>query len=213
MKKYKSLFLPVLGGLFLIILGVLLLLSNLNLFTLNNQLVPGIILAIGGLLFLGVFLFDRDRWWSLIPGLLLCGIGARIVIGYFYPALPTTYDFAIMAFALGLAFWIIYINKTKHWWAIIPAGVLWSLALSSINPISTLPSESVFFIGLGITFLLLYLLPKSTGKMTWPLIPAAALVLIGILAMVGSINIVNYIWPMLLIIGGGVLLFFAVKRR
>jgi len=61
MKKYKSLFLPVLGGLFLIILGVLLLLSNLNLFTLNNQLVPGIILAIGGLLFLGVFLFDRDR--------------------------------------------------------------------------------------------------------------------------------------------------------
>lgn len=213
MKKYKSLFLPVLGGLFLIILGLLLLLSNLNMFTLNNQLVPGIILIIGGLLFLGVFIFDRERWWSLIPGLLLCGIGARMLIGYFYPSMPTSYDFAIISFALGLAFWIIYINKTKHWWAIIPAGVLWSLALSSINPIRALPGETLFFIGLGITFLLLYLLPKPTGKMTWPLIPAAVLVLIGLLAMAGSMDIVNYIWPTLLIIGGGFLLIIALKKR
>ena len=39
------------------------------------------------------------------------------------------------------------------------------------------------------------------------------MVLIGLLAMAGSIEIVKYIWPALLIIGGGFLLIIALKRR
>jgi len=68
-------------------------------------------------------------------------------------------------------------------------------------------SGSLFFLGLGLTFLLVAVLPNPFGKMQWAFIPAAVLVVMG--ALLGSqatAGLIGYIWPAVLIIIGLVVL-------
>ncbi len=116
---------------------------------------------------------------------------------------------AVFLGGVALGFWLVYILHREHWWATIPAGVLTTLAvLAKIGTGQT----AVFFIGLGTTFLLVFLLPSPGGRKTWALIPAAILLVIGILFRTPYIEAVNYFGPAALIIGGGYLLYRALKR-
>jgi len=63
-------------------------------------------------------------------------------------------------------------------------------------------SGGIFFLGLGITFALLALLPTSGGQMRWAWIPAGILGLMGILIIFAAENLINYIWPSALILAG-----------
>jgi hypothetical protein len=66
-----------------------------------------------------------------------------------------------------------------------------------------LNSGSVFFIGLGLTFLLVALLPNPAGQMQWAYIPAVVLFLLG--AFLGNQDAVcwaAYFWPVALIVAG-----------
>jgi hypothetical protein len=58
------------------------------------------------------------------------------------------------------------------------------------------------FLGLGLTFGLLSLLPSSGGRMHWPLIPAAVMFLLGLLFNHGRNMWGNYVFPSLLILAG-----------
>jgi hypothetical protein len=114
--------------------------------------------------------------------------------------------------AIALAFWIVYVTSPRgRWWAIIPAGVLTTLALITFLPdlIGDAATGSIFFFGLAITFLLVALL----AKMRWAYYPAAALAVIGLAVMFALGDIANYVWAILLIIGGGYLMYRSVRRR
>jgi hypothetical protein len=213
MKKFSSLFFPVVGGLLLVALGVLLFLNNLDVIDLDWSLLIGPVFALGGLVFLFVFIFDRKNWWALIPAFTLLGLGAIILLGALKIPFVETLSGAILFFAIGLSFWLIYINNTSNWWAIIPGGVLWSLAAVTLLPEETWLSRGIFFLGLGLTFLLVYLLPKAEGRMKWALYPAAALFLVGLLASIGASNWFRFIWPVALLAGGIVLLFLAILKK
>jgi hypothetical protein len=213
MKKFSSLVLPIVGGLLLVALGALLFLNNLDVIDLDWSLLIGPIIALGGLVFLFVFIFDRKNWWALIPAFTLLGLGAIILLGNLHVPFAETISGAILFFAIGLSFWLIYINNSSNWWAIIPGGVLWSLAAVTIMPEGTWFSRGIFFLGLGLTFLLVYLLPKPEGRMKWALYPAVALFLVGLLATIGASNWIKFIWPVALLIGGAVLLYFAIRKK
>jgi len=213
MKKYTSLFLPVLGGILLITLGTLLLLSNFNIITMDWSLAIGPAFAIGGLAFLAVYLLDRNNWWALIPGLVLIALGAIIFLEQVSENAADHWGGAIFLGAIGLSFWLIYLTKTSNWWAIIPAGVLSSLAVVTLVPENWLVSGSIFFIGLALTFAFVYILPKPEGRMKWALYPAAGLLLVGILATLGATNWLGFIWPSALLIGGGFLIYRAIRKH
>ncbi|MCJ7695247.1 MAG: hypothetical protein MUO40_07440 [Anaerolineaceae bacterium] len=213
MKKFTSIALPVIGGILLVALGSLMLLNNFNVIQLNFAMLIGPVIAVGGLVFLLVFIFDRKHWWSLIPGCVLLGIGATVFLGTLDSSLAGFWSPAIIFFALGLSFWLIYVNNTSNWWAIIPGGVLWSLALSSLLPQGLLLSSSAFFLGIGLTFLLVWILPKPEGRMKWALYPAGSLLLVGIITTFGAINWLRFIWPIALLIGGGILLYLAIRKK
>ena len=67
--------------------------------------------------------------------------------------------------------------------------------------------------GLGLTFALLALAPVDEGKpLRWAFIPAGILVLMGAMLLVGFERALGYIWPVALIVGGGLLLFRAWRR-
>ncbi len=129
----------------------------------------------------------------------------------FCPNSIEAYGGAIFLGAIGLAFWVVYFTSPRErWWAIIPAGVLTTLALITFLPdlIGDMATGSVFFFGLALTFLLVALL---TG-MRWAYWPAAALALVGLLAMFALGDVAGYAWAIVLIGAGGYLIFRSFRR-
>lgn len=199
-------------GVFLILLGLLLLLENLGLLSGGAELAVSVAFALGGLAFLWGFLSQREWWWSALPGMALLGIG--LLIGY-----STLVDdegglgASLFLGSLAVGFLLVYLRTREQWWALIPGGVL--LTIATIVSAEALVGEEalggVFFLGLALTFLIVYLVPTPEGQMRWALIPAGVLGAMGALILAGSAGMLGYIWPLLLMAVGLLLLLRAVQ--
>jgi hypothetical protein len=71
----------------------------------------------------------------------------------------------------------------------------------------------MFFLGLGITFALVAILPGTEGQMRWAWIPAAILGLMGLLILIAAEELINYIWPSALIFAGLLLIGRSLRRK
>jgi hypothetical protein len=71
----------------------------------------------------------------------------------------------------------------------------------------------IFFLGLSVTFGLVYLLPANEGRLTWALYPAAALLVMAVLVMAAMGQVVNLLWPTALILGGIYLMYRTLRPR
>lgn len=201
------------GG--LILLGGLQFLEQFGLLRGASGWFWALALGLVGAFFMRTFFQNmRSNWWAVIPAFALFGMAADTI-------LPESFsDFGGMFFlgALGLAFLTIYGADRSRWWAIIPGGVLLTLAVVTVVDNSLLAnsdgSGSVFFIGLGLTFLLVALLPNPIANTRWAYIPAAVLVLIGAFAASTAVaGLSNYIWPLALIaVGLGLIGGFFLKK-
>jgi hypothetical protein len=207
----------VVGGILLIAFGVLSLLANLGVLVGGLDLFWAILFVAGGLLFLYVFQANREHWWAIIPGFVLISVGALLALELFFPRGIGDWGGALVMLGIGLAFWAIYFVKREHWWAIIPGSVMLTLALivglSSVIESVGLDTGGVFLLGLGVTFGLLAILPSPQGRMKWALIPAAALLAIGLLITAASAELLQLIGPALLILVGVYLIFRVFKPR
>lgn len=211
MKRLKV---HIIGGVLLIAAGILFLLQNFGVLAIGAYVWP-ILFGSGGLVFLYVFLTSRANWWAIIPGLVLLSLAAVSVLDQFAPQVGENWGGAIFLGGIGLAFWMIYFVKREHWWAVIPGGVLFTLALVAglSSVLAGVEVSGVFFLGLGLTFALLAFLPTPEGRMKWPLIPAGVLLVLGLLMAAAATEIINYLWPVALILAGGYLLFRAAGFR
>jgi hypothetical protein len=171
------------GAILLIIVGILLLLQNFGILGGIVALIWALIFAAGGLIFLYMFLTNRTQWWAIIPGFALLGLAALIALDEFLPQVGDILGGAIFLGAMGLAFWVIYFQRREQWWAIIPGGVMFTLALIAglDAAFEGLETGGVLFLGLGLTFGLLSFVPTPHGRMKWALIPAAVLLVMGVL--------------------------------
>jgi hypothetical protein len=191
-------------GLFLIVGGALLLLQTLNVLALNWAVVATALFLGGGLIFLGVYFFNREHWWALIPGCSMMGLGALIGLSTLMPESSGQIGAAIFLFSIGLSFWLIYAVRREFWWAIIPAGVMTSVA-ATVLASGAARGEfggTVMLLGLSVTFLLVSVLPSPEGSRRWALIPAGILFGFAMLTFAASNALFNYFWPALLILAG-----------
>lgn len=193
------------GGILLIAVGISLVLQNLGIITLGGFLAP-VLFGLGGLAFLYVFLVNRENWWALIPGLTLLGLAGVVAWDSFGPPSARGWSASFLLGGIGLSFLVIFLNDLKHWWAIIPGGALLTIAL--VAGLSSSESElinvgSVFFLGLALTFGLLGVVRTPQGRQRWALVPATALLAVGILTMAAMADVLRYVWPVALIIAGG----------
>ena len=197
-------------GVLLIVLGALFLLQNFGLLGGVENLVWLSLFGLGGLVFLGVFISNHEHWWAIIPGFTLLGLAALIGFGDRMGALGG----ALFLGAIGLSFWVIYILKREFWWAVIPGGTLFTLALVAglAESLPGLEVGGIFFLGLAATFGLLYFIPTPEGRLKWALIPAGVLGIMGLFITVAAGNLIGWIWPAALILGGGYLIFRALMR-
>jgi hypothetical protein len=205
-------------ALFLLGAGIFLLLKNLGVFREWEEVVWGGIFAVVGLVFVIWFLFDRARYWRAIAGFTLLGIGAVILLEWRNVSLGD-WGSALVLFGVALGFWAVLLAHADNWWALIPAGVLTVVGL--LVGLGAEFSEDIWlaalFGGLGLVFLLLYLVRFGQHDTRWAGIPAAALLLVGLVTWVralGGTALVQQWWPAVLILVGIVLLIlFLVTRR
>lgn len=213
MKKSKRrLLFSVFGGLLLVTAGVILLLSNLKLITIDWEIIIGPLFAVGGLVFLVFFITNTEEWWALIPGFILIGIGINIFMGTWMDTVGDRFGGMIFLGFVGLPFILIYITHRQHWWAIIPGGVLLTLAGVTLVDNNTALGGGLFFLGLAATFGLVYILPKPDGKQKWALYPAGILFLLAVLVSLGAADFMSYVGPLALLIIGGYVLIRALRK-
>lgn len=205
----------VLWGSFLILAGLLFLLQNVFNLPLGG-LFWAALLALGGLLFLSVYLNNRQHWWALIPGFTLLGVAATVFVNNFFPLLDDISGGLFVLGGIGLAFAAVYLSDRRNWWAIIPAGVMLTLAIISVldQLFIGFDSGGILFLGLALTFVLVALLPNPHGQMSWAWYPAVVLAVIGLIIAAASQNLLRYFWPLILILGGLILIFrtFIARR-
>ncbi len=202
MKRYDT---RILAGAALILVGILLLLDQTTFLKGMINLLWAGVLSIGAAICLFWFFSDRSKWWAAIPGFSLAGMAASAL-------LPNGSGWSGLAFlgGIGLGFWAVYFSGRIRWWAIIPAGVLVTLGVTAVmsEATSAVNSGGVFFAGLGLTFLLVALLEK----MRWAYIPAAVLLLLGILLGMPFSGVMEYIWIGFLLAAGIFLVISAVRK-
>lgn len=210
----------ILVSLALIGVGILILLSNLNLLPIDlasENWFWVAVFGVAGVGFLSVFMGSpAHQWWAAIPALTL--IGLAILVGDFFPDRPVDLSWAGAAVFLGmigLSFLVILLVRPDQWWAIFPAGSLFSVAgVVAVSGITDngFASGAILFIGLALTFLFVYFRPVDGTRMSWALWPAGILGVMGLLMMVGFASMINYVWAAALILAGAFLLLRGLRR-
>lgn len=193
-------------GTVLILGGILMLLDRTGLLKGATDFFWAAILAIGAAVFLFWFLNDPSKWWAAIPGFTLAGMAASTL-------LLDRIGWGGLAFlgGIGVGFWAIYIRQPTKWWAIIPGGVLLTLGFTSAlsEAFNIGETGGVFFVGLGLTFLLLALL----AKLKWAIIPAGVLLLMGFFLGTPFVGVMEYAWISILMIAGIVLVVSSIRSK
>jgi len=196
-------------GLALVGAGLLFLLQNLGFFGSLQSAFWALIFGAAGVGFLAALARNSAHWWAAIPGCALLGIGLLIALDVLAPALASDWGGPLFLGMLGLGFWVVYLVRRAYWWAIIPGGVLFTLALVA-GMSETMVSDAagwVFFMGLSATFGLVYLLPTNEGRKQWAIYLAAALLAMAVLVMAAMGQVANMVWPTALILAGVYLMY------
>ena len=190
-------------GSLLVIGGGVFLLSSLNLIELTGYLWAALVL-IAGLGFLYVFISAREHWWALIPGFTLLSVATVIFVNEAFPKIGSFLSGSIILAGIGLSFWLIYLLNHENWWAVIPGGVLFTLAAVALlsETLGGFETGGLFFLGIGTTFGILYLLPTPEGRMKWAIFPALGCLFVGIVISVAATSVLNFVWPVILILTG-----------
>lgn len=205
----------------LIGLGVVLLLFNLDVLEryepMAQYIVAGV-LAVGGFSTLVSYFWRRDQWWRLMPGWTLLALAAMVMMSL-DDSIPRPYIAAALFVGLALAFGNLYfVNRTEHWWAIIPGGFMLVLAVvialaTTITRLETL--GAILFVGMGGVFALVYLL-AGKRRHWWALIPCGVLLLFGILTYSVDNTVQTALmrwWPAALVVIGAAVAFYATLQN
>lgn len=187
----------------LIGLGLVFLATNFGWLAFVTSWIWALLFIAGGGAFLALYQRNRTHWWALIPGFALLALGVAALGGSAAGGL-------FLGF-IGAGFAAVYLSNHARWWAIIPAGTLFTLALvawlGTVQPGWDL--GWLFFLGIALTFGVLFFLPEGEGKQRWAVYPAlVALVLVLLTTLSSSLG--GVVVPLLLVLVGVYLLW---RRR
>lgn len=194
-------------GLVLISFGIAAMMNSL--FAASDWLSVAII-GLGGLLCLAVFFTNTEDWVLLIPAYVLlaaAGIASLALLdladGDFFPS--------FVLFLVGLPFLLVFLRDRKQWWFLIPAYVLFVIALvilgEELGMLGGAWIGSLIVGSISIPFLIVFLINR---EFWWALIPFY--VLFSIAAMIALIdtNLLQDAWIATYVLGSIGLPFLAV---
>lgn len=197
-------------GALLILGGILSLLGAMEIISDAGGIFWGLVFAAGGAVFLYILLTDRNNWWAAFPAFTLFGLAASS----FLPESLEAYGGLVFFLGISLGFWWVYFTGPDRWWAIIPGGVLLTLGIVSVldDLFGGDTGGGVFFLGLGLTFVLVAILPGGRERQ-WALIPGTILLIFGAILGTPYFGLAEYLWPAVLILLGGYFILRFVQNR
>lgn len=204
-----------LWGCLFILGGALFLLDNLGLITFAG-IFWSLLLLIGAIFFLSIFLANRLNWWAFIPVVIMISVAAVIALGYIFPDFANTWGIVIILGGTGVSFLVTFLLNRQCWWLVIPTGVFLTLAM--ITALGNFDVSNnyggILLIGLGITFVLVAVLPVDKGKQTWAWIPGCILLVGGLFVTTfGNPFLGQIVLPITLISGGILLIVLTIRAR
>lgn len=194
-------------GILMVFGGALILLENLNIISDVGDVFWGVVWGLVGLFFLYLLIRDRSSWWAAFPAFTLLGLSAASLL----PAPLEGYSGLAFFAGISAGFIWVYAADTSRWWAIIPAGTLLTLGvIAALDDAMGIDAGAFLFLGLGLTFLLVAILPGGGGGRNWAFLPGVMLLVFGSFLSIGAVGWLEYLWPAALILVGGyfVLRFF-----
>jgi len=203
-------------GLGLILLGGLYLLQTTHIIKSAFGWVWAALFAISSLIFLYYFITNRETWWAAIPGFTLLGLASVIGLSLLFPRLDGEVVGAIFLGSIAVAFWAVLISQPSFWWAVIPAGAISSVAAMTALSIVIRADDAVaaiLFLGLALTFAVVGFMPTQQGRMRWAFIPAGILFVFGLGLLSAAAEVINYVWPALIIAAGVFFLYRSFMRK
>jgi hypothetical protein len=162
----------------------------------------------------GLVYATRHLVWAAIVAYIMLVLGFTPLI-----AMGDRPDLAgiVVMFGIALPFLLIYLrNPEVRWWAIIPGGITATIGMVVTIVLLSTGENSVFlerisnvvmYLGIALTFVLIWLRHHKRWAM-WVAIVTAILAVIS--AIVGDME---RSWPVLLVIGGGLLLYRAFRDK
>lgn len=172
-----------LSGVFLIIFGVLIILDNLYYLYFIEDYAFSYIFIAAGIVLLVTYLLDKKKIWAVVISLFFLFIGISIFISE-SRYIPEGVIGGLFTFIVGTGFLTAFLKNKKNWWAVIPAGILYTITIMIVLGEYFWYVEDfiapVFFTGTGLTFGLLYLIRNEENKLNWAKIPALILLIFGI---------------------------------
>ncbi|WP_337871505.1 hypothetical protein [Meiothermus sp.] len=183
---------PQTWGWILVALGVLFLLQNLG-FQIAGWIWGSIFLAAGAG-FIWYYQQNHSQWWALIPGFTLLGLGTLIL---FEPILGGNLGGGVFLAAIGLGFVAVYFVRPGNWWALIPGGTLITLGAVAGSGARDNAGGALFFLGLAITFGVVYLVGQR-----WAVFPALACLALTLVTATALQGLLAYLFPLALLVAG-----------
>ncbi len=211
-KDYRNII-----GLILIVGGVLLGLQQLGI--VSGGAADALFTAAFGLIavmFATIYFGNRSQWWAALAALILTGLTLTSAISLFFPSLEDSVGGPILLLMIGVGFLVVYLTNRIMWWAIIPSGVLFSLALVAF--LDNIPNDlgfdpaGVLFVGMGLTFLLVSRQRYNGERLSWGIFPAIPLLILGLFIGLGSSDVWSFLWPVLLIVLGLYFVYTTVRK-
>ena len=200
-------------GFFLVFIGVLFLLLNLNVLNFEWLL---FILSIGQI----VEYFIKDHLGYLISGLVLLAISLIYILNeYAFPGVNIKGFLFLWIF--GIISMVLY-GRQKSKGLLIFGTIL--PALGTYNLIEELSSGNVswtLYLLFGIAFFIIYLIGYRSSDIEWPRHLALAMVVVSILFLINTKTamefkfwkFINYLWPIILILIGIKIIYNMIKLR
>ncbi len=214
----------ILWGILLLIIGAAFLLWNLGVLASYQAAIGWIAVGLFGILGVSILvsqMLSPQAWWRVIPAMTLLGIAGVVLLSM--QNAPPVWIASVLFAAIALAFLIIYFGeRQERWWAFIPfaaMAVMVAVMVLSNAGWPPLAVGVVLFAGMGLAFLLIYVLAKDRRALSWALAPAAALLLMALVALAAYLASLDStlasgvrFWPALLVILGVVLIGYGVTR-
>lgn len=214
-SKLPGLFL----GIALVVIGGLFLLDNFYYLDMRGEYIASIVFLVASLFFYSQYIPNKYNVWGLVLGSISLFIATAIYIGNSYWIREAMIGVALFVI-LGTSFIIAYLRSRKTWGLIIPAGAAYTIGAIIFNeetymikyPIN---SGIIFFAGIGLTFLLLYLMKNDERKLGWAIFPAiGCIVMAAIIGMVdGYYYFEDIVFPVVIIAVGLVLVVKSLFNR
>jgi hypothetical protein len=203
-------------GVLVVLAGILLLLEATGVLIVPPVLWAAVLL-LASATFAWVYAADRASWWAAIPSAALLGAAIVTLMETDPDGLGQWTEVPFLV-ALSLGFWAVYLRDPRHWWALIPAGML--LTISVVTAVTATMSGAVtgaiFLAGAAVTFALVAVLPGGVSRRWWAWIPAGVLAIGAIAVLLSAaewITLLNALWPTAIIVAGGFLIWRALERR